>query len=517
MNLTIENLENKAEINAERMEEYRKKIEEYKNAQDEINSEISKKISLREKIEKAIDDCDKQLNSMSDVMISGNSNVRLISLQLRDEYVSLKNNIDGEIEKLHQQHAINSSMIQEYEEAIEHSKVVLNKIIEICEENIEEIENEKDKSNKSKNNLKPIIEKYTKITNELEELQEFKNEGIVTRKDLARIEELEKEKNDLINMLNKEIPNVKKMLEKAVYEDLSKDDNKKIDEANKKINENEELIKNIKEFINDFKNGKTGITINTNNTQNNIEKEQLENNENEEIQRKITKYIDAKKSEKEETAKQETNDDNKDINNENNTSLQEEKDEKNKFKIIKKTELSHANKQEVEDILNIDSFDPNGKTEELDKQKDEVKKKNNYEDDIKDIFAQTNLSINSHNKKEEKEPVTLTPSSKVKMREDKIINDYNKELNKSDNKIDDYYKEINKENNAIKDYLNAIRTDSRIEQIEKKVKKNVPKEKKQGLFKRAYENIKYYFFGTDENVDKWEKEELEKNKDGRTR
>ena len=138
----IQKLRESAEKYASQLGNSYKEVKGYKKQNEEINEEILKKTNYKNGIQKNIDELNKQLDEINQYNLYGGNKIRESILEARDEFVKFKNKVEQELDDLQQEHAKNSDIIKELSKQDEKALRMLNKISELCEENIEDIKND---------------------------------------------------------------------------------------------------------------------------------------------------------------------------------------------------------------------------------------------------------------------------------------------------------------------------------------------------------------------------------------
>jgi len=553
MNLTIEELDNKAEKSAEAIKNKKNEIENLKKEQEEIKESISQKEDLIKQTKNQIENCKKQLESNN----LNNEIIQILNAN-KETFENTLKNAEKDLEKLKKQDADTIASINEKEDDIKYQELKLNKIIEICDENIEEI---KEKNNKYIENLEPIVRRYSEIQKELEKFQNLREEGLVTKKDVKRIEELENEQFSLQVSLRNKVGDFKTTFQEYIQDNPTIEENKKIKEENNKIEAYKKVKSGVEEFISELEKEETkdetvqeeSIEKEENNIKKDNESINIFENSNDSIDTTIEKPKKTRDNNYEEEISELFKLD-KDLN----TNLQETP----KFNIQNEIKTSSSNVDEIDEIMKeqkpLDSIEKsqnnqsipfveipeqyktlnendelsntNDNLEQLEPSKNE--KISDFNDEqLNEIF---NLLDQSPNKKEPEKMPHLKPIFKIT--KEKSIMDKNTNMDEVNeiNNFDPTGKterldlvkspfEMQKEN----DYLSQVhkaKNKENSDEIDKKIKRNVPKEKKNGRIRRALESLRKFFLDAEENIDNLEQveninslEQEEKNKSGRTK
>lgn len=596
----IQKLRESAEKYASQLGNSYKEVKNYKMQNEKINEEIIKRTNYKNGIQKNIDELNKQLDGINQYNLYGGNKIKESILEARDEFVKFKNKVERELEDLQKEHAKNSDIIKELSKQDEKALRMLNKISELCEENIEDIKND---NKQYKEDLEPIIKRYGEVQKELSELHEYEKEDLLTKKDEDRKESLEKEKQELVNKYGKLVPDLGKEILKKCLE--GNKDREQVNKSNEEIVElSKELKEEIKECFEIYERRKeTNETIEDkketeiinepdhikynfmyspyemNNKQpepynsiyptyyeiNNKQPEQkteeviepindidipISNENKDEKLNKNTNYntynyhaipntnIDNKQTkntinEYKENVIDTTNDINIDIPileeqtpiSKENTTQNNQKDiytqvkqyaeqepEINTPKLQRKFNLGYMEASKLlerlkqEGIVNFNGvYKPLKKVEKQQtavEQQDDKKVTDtiDFPEMPKNDIYNIDIDINPK-KKKQSEPINNTQEQPSELQQN------TQEKTNSEHDI------------VINDYLRFIKKGSTTEEIDKKVKRNVSKEHKDGLLKRAYDNLRYFFVATEVIEEKERKKaEKEANKNGgRTR
>lgn len=563
MDFTYEELREEERRNIEIIENCAKKIQEIRENINNIDS-IIEMIKNQGEIDKQIESIKKQMEAFDKINpLFGNDNAKAKEAlaekkerlsELKTLLIINQNGNESDIQMLERrkEEFENQKLMLEEEQvnAIE----LMKNIVAICNENVEalnhEISGKKTKQNAKSSQIGDIIEQYAELENELESFNKFN--GFLTKKQQERIGDIESEKTILEEKLTKLMPNIKKeIVNKAKAAQLDAKFEAMEQREGKAINRKETIANSYKKVADEIINYLKGNT-----------KENLTEKEN---KQEITneKTIESEDINKEPISQKQREELEKYLNNDKNLEPEQKKSD------IFTTDLSSfngLNKQtgieNSETFIVKDKVKKENKIAPVDKntritndnwnknEKDEFEYffgtpvENKQNENLDQPIPQDKIEDLIYDEKNPKEinldePLTkeeLNELSDVEYNNKKDIKEDNKEnqnisfksefpefarilnLNSKEEENQGITLENEKENEeAMNDYIKEIKKEAKELEIDKKIKRKVDKEKKQGRIKRFFTNVKRYFFETDE-LDKIELEEKEeKEKGGRTK
>lgn len=550
MDFTYEELREEEKRNIEIIETCAKKIQEIRENINNIDS-IIEMIKNQGEIDKQIESIKKQMEAFDKINpLFGNDNAKAKEAlaekkerlsELKTLLIINQNGNESDIQMLERrkEEFENQKLMLEEEQvnAIE----LMKNIVAICNENVEslnhEISGKKTKQNAKSSQIGDIIEQYAELENELESFNKFN--GFLTKKQQERIGDIESEKAILEERLTKLMPNIKKeIVNKAKAAQLDAKFEAMEQREGKAINRKETIANSYKkvadEIINYLKgNTKEDLTEKENKqeitNEKTIESEDInkepisKKQENKPKESDISttdlstmNYLNNKtsienlqtfmvKDKVKKENKLDTTDKNTNITNDN-----WNKNEKDEFEYFFGTPVENKQKE------NLDQPIPQDKIEDL-----IYDEKNPKEINLDEPLTKKELNelsdVEFHNKKEEaKEDNKENQNISFKSEFPEFARILN--LNSKEEENQGITLENEKENEeAMNDYIKEIKKEAKELEIDKKIKRKVDKEKKQGRIKRFFTNVKRYFFEADE-LDKIELEEKEeKEKGGRTK
>lgn len=546
MEFTYEELREEERRNIEIIENCAKKIQETRENINNIDS-IIEMIKNQGEIDKQIESIKKQMEAFDKINpLFGNDNAKAKEAlaekkerlsELKTLLIINQNGNESDIQMLERrkEEFENQKLMLEEEQvnAIE----LMKNIVAICNENVEslnhEISGKKTKQNAKSSQIGDIIEQYAELESELESFNKFN--GFLTKKQQERIGDIESEKTILEEKLTKLMPNIKKeIVNKAKAAQLDAKFEAMEQREGKAINRKETIANSYKkvadEIINYLKgNTKEDLTEKENKQEiinekaiesEDINKEPISQNQREELENYLNQSADNEKLESY-MEKDKEKKDNKIATEDKNTSITNDnwnKNEKDEFDYF----FGKSNEEVLKDDLN--QAIPQDKIEDL-----IYDEKNPKEINLDEPLTKEELNelsdVEYNNKKEEttKPEINMVEKSeheefKSNLKDDKessedLINELKKSYSDEQN---DALEEFKKNNENEDEYINSLRKDAQELEIDKKIKRKVSKEKKQGRIKRFFINIK-------ENLNakktKELREELEKQeqKSGRTK
>ena len=563
MDFTYEELREEERRNIEIIENCAKKIQEIRENINNIDS-IIEMIKNQGEIDKQIESIKKQMEAFDKINpLFGNDNAKAKEAlaekkerlsELKTLLIINQNGNESDIQMLERrkEEFENQKLMLEEEQvnAIE----LMKNIVAICNENVEalnhEISGKKTKQNAKSSQIGDIIEQYAELENELESFNKFN--GFLTKKQQERIGDIESEKTILEEKLTKLMPNIKKeIVNKAKAAQLDAKFEAMEQREGKAINRKETIANSYKkvadEIINYLKgNTKEDLTEKENKQEiinekaiesEDINKEPISQNQREELEKYLNNdknlEPEQKKSdifttdlssfnglnkqtgiENSETfmVKDKVKKENKNATVDKNTRITNDnwnKNEKDEFEYFFGTPVENKQKE------NLDQPIPQDKIEDL-----IYDEKNPKEINLDEPLTKEELNelsdVEYNNKKDIKEDNKENQNISFKSEFPEFARILN--LNSKEEENQGITLENEKENEeAMNDYIKEIKKEAKELEIDKKIKRKVDKEKKQGRIKRFFTNVKRYFFEADE-LDEIELEEKEeKEKGGRTK
>lgn len=564
MDFTYEELREEEKRNIEIIETCAKKIQEIRENINNIDS-IIEMIKNQGEIDKQIESIKKQMEAFDKINpLFGNDNAKAKEAlaekkerlsELKTLLIINQNGNESDIQMLERrkEEFENQKLMLEEEQvnAIE----LMKNIVAICNENVEalnhEISGKKTKQNAKSSQIGDIIEQYAELENELESFNKFN--GFLTKKQQERIGDIESEKTILEEKLTKLMPNIKKeIVNKAKAAQLDAKFEAMEQREGKAINRKETIANSYKkvadEIINYLKgNTKENLTEKENKQEitnektiesEDINKEPISQKQREELEKYLNNdknlepeqkksdisttdfssfnYLNNKTGiENSETfmVKDKVKKENKNAPVDKNTRITNDnwnKNEKDEFEYFFGTPVENKQKE------NLDQPIPQDKIEDL-----IYDEKNPKEINLDEPLTKEELNelsdVEFHNTKEEvKENNKENQDVSFKSEFAEFARALN--LNPKVDENQENTLENEKENQqAMNDYIKELKKEAKELEIDKKIKRKVDKEKKQGRIKRFFTNVKRYFFESDE-LDEIELEEKEeKEKGGRTK
>lgn len=549
MDFTYEELREEEKRNIEIIETCAKKIQEIRENINNIDS-IIEMIKNQGEIDKQIESIKKQMEAFDKINpLFGNDNAKAKEAlaekkerlsELKTLLIINQNGNESDIQMLERrkEEFENQKLMLEEEQvnAIE----LMKNIVAICNENVESLNHEilgkKTKQNAKSSQIGDIIEQYAELENELESFNKFN--GFLTKKQQERIGDIESEKTILEEKLTKLMPNIKKeIVNKAKAAQLDAKFEAMEQREGKAINRKETIANSYKkvadEIINYLKgNTKEDLTEKENKqeitNEKTIESEDInkepisKKQENKPKESDISttdlstmNYLNNKtsienlqtfmvKDKVKKENKLDTTDKNTNITNDN-----WNKNEKDEFEYFFGTPVENKQKE------NLDQPIPQDKIEDL-----IYDEKNPKEINLDEPLTKEELNelsdVEYNNKKDIKEDNKENQDVSFKSEFAEFARALN--LNPKVDENQENTLENEKENQqAMNDYIKELKKEAKELEIDKKIKRKVDKEKKQGRIKRFFTNVKRYFFESDE-LDEIELEEKEeKEKGGRTK
>lgn len=561
MDFTYEELREEEKRNIEIIETCAKKIQEIRENINNIDS-IIEMIKNQGEIDKQIESIKKQMEAFDKINpLFGNDNAKAKEAlaekkerlsELKTLLIINQNGNESDIQMLERrkEEFENQKLMLEEEQvnAIE----LMKNIVAICNENVEalnhEISGKKTKQNAKSSQIGDIIEQYAELESELESFNKFN--GFLTKKQQERIGDIESEKTILEEKLTKLMPNIKKeIVNKAKAAQLDAKFEAMEQREGKAINRKETIANSYKKVADEIINYLKGNT-----------KEDLTEKEN---KQEITneKTIESEDINKEPISQNQREELEKYLNNDKNLEPEQKKSD------ISTTDLSSFNGlnkktgiENSETFMVKDKVKKENKNAPVDKntritndnwnknEKDEFEYffgttvENKQKENLDQPIPQDKIEDLIYDEKNPKEINLDEPLTKEELNELSDVEYNNKKDIKEDNKenqnisfksefpefaralnlnpkVDENQENTleNAKEKAINDYIKEIKKEAKELEIDKKIKRKVDKEKKQGRIKRFFTNVKRYFFESDE-LDEIELEEKEeKEKGGRTK